>query len=685
MNRFIACLWKEWREQRRIACAIAVVSLVLVMLFEFFVPRSVIGREDDAGITALLAFATVALAFFGDAFAGEERRGTLDFLRRTPGGWWPPFAAKYVFLLAVSFALTGWAWCCGASATWLIHGVAPALTNKVGIERIVEGLVLVPLWSIAVSIWLPRGTLALPGAVFVLALFLAPVTAACLWARGGEVLRSSEYDALVCALGVLRIPDATFGWMLRAAVVAAPLVALLSFARGRAVERGPWRAGALGLAALLVMFVPAYAWTATRVVDYCRFDPAAGELRLDGEDACLATSGRFAFVNARTAVVTSTLGERQWRDELDGPRHPLKIDLASGAWSELGGIGTRVSGAPGVERRESVPYVVIEDPAAAAHLPERRPLHSRSWLSGGIALPLLDAESGATVSTDLDMAFLAARDDAGARFQRLANAVVLPDGGRAWFERDHVVRNDASGATRTLPDSAAAPDLERVGAATVRGLGVLLGAMTGYDVLGERRFDAPELLSFGWIRRGECIVVDVRDRAGWSAAMRMPWSRWNLETRTYAPIVGLQNDEHSFEVVTEMADDGRLFITRRVAAKFDVEPELWLLDPDSGAREPVELPDRMRDWGSANVRLCARTPSGAPIVSISDARWRRVAYGRFDFATRRVALIDVSDSKFLALVGCDSESSLIVTDGRRLLRAWFGRPGVEVVFPKSDG
>ena len=491
MNRFAACLWKEWREQRGIAGAIAVASFVLVLLFELVVPRSRVGREDDAGLAALLTFATVALAFFGDAFAGEERRGTLDFLRRTPGGWWPPFAAKYTFLLAVSLVLTGWAWCCGASATWLIHGVAPALNKKVGVERIVEGVVLVPLWSVAVSIWFPRGTLALPGAVFVLALFLAPVAAACFWARGGEVLRNSEYDALVCALSVLRIPDAAFGWMLRAAVVAAPLVALLSFAKGRAVERGPWRAGAIGLVALLVLFLPGYAWTATRVVDYRRFDPAAGELRIDGEDACVATSGRFAYVNARAAAPSSTLGRRHLHDELDGPTHPLRIDLASATWSEVGGVGARVKAAPGVSNWATVPYVVIEDLAAPARRPARGPFRARAWLSGDIALPLLDAETGATLRADVDEPFLTAGDAFGARVQRLANSVVLPDGSRAWLERGHIVRSDASGATRVLPDSAPVADLARVWMSTVRGQGMLLGATTGYDVLGERRFELP--------------------------------------------------------------------------------------------------------------------------------------------------------------------------------------------------
>jgi hypothetical protein len=245
-----------------------------------------------------------------------------------------------------------------------------------------------------------------------------------------------------------------------------------------------------------------------------------------------------------------------------------------------------------------------------------------------------------------------------------------------------VVRSDASGATRTLPDSAAAPDLERIGVAPVRGLGVLLGATTGYDILGERRFDVPGFLHVGWIRRGECIVLNLRDRADHNEAMRMPWTRWILETRTYEPIVGLQSDEHSFELVTEMADDGRLFVTRRVATKFDVEPQLWLLDPDSGAREPVDLPDRLRDWGSANLKRCARTPSGAAVVSIADARWHRVVFARFDLATRRLDVADTGATEGRWLVGCDSESSLIVTDGRRLLRAQFGRPGIEVVFPK---
>ncbi|HET6162851.1 MAG TPA: hypothetical protein VFG37_04245, partial [Planctomycetota bacterium] len=634
MNRFRACLWKEWREHRGVAVAIAIASFLLVLLFELAAPRRAHQREDDAGIAALLTFAVVSLAFFGEAFAGEERRGTLDFLRRQPGGWGPPFAAKYVFLLAASVALTAWAWWCGAAATWWIHGVASVLTRKVGFERLVEGVALIPLWSIAVSIWFPRGTLALPGAVFVFALFLAPVAAACFWARSGEVLRNSEYDALVCALGVLRIPDEAFGWMLRAAVVAAPLVALLSFARGRAVERGPWRAGAIGLVALLVLFVPGYAWTATRAVDYRRFDPAAAGLCLDGSEAWLAPSGRFAYLNANTVATSSTLGTGFWRTELHGPTHPLRIDLESGAWSELGGIGARVIAVPGVSTSSSsTPYVVIEDLAAPPRPPPHAPLRARPWLSGPVPLPLLDAETGARIRDDVDEAFLSARDDEGARLQQFGGAVVLPDGGRAWVERGHVVRRDASGATRVLPDSASAADFAWIGASTVRGLGLVLGKDAAYDVLGERRVELPASRWLCWIRRGECIVVESGgpiEGSDRKAALRMPWSRWNCETRTIAPIVGLKSDEHSFEAPCEMADDGRLFVTRRVAAPVAAAAELWLLDPATGEREPVALPEALRDWRSANVQRRARTPSGAAVVSIADARWHRVVFARFD-------------------------------------------------------
>ncbi len=162
----------------------------------------------------------------------------------------------------------------------------------------------------------------------------------------------------------------------------------------------------------------------------------------------------------------------------------------------------------------------------------------------------------------------------------------------------------------------------------------------------------------------------------------MPWSRWNLDTRSAAPIVGLRSDEHSFEAPCEMVDDGRLFVTRRVAAPIDVATELWLLDPKTGDREPVALPEELREWRSAHVQVRARTPSGAPVVSIADARWRRVVFARFDLAARRVEVADAGAAEGRQLVGCDSESSLIVTDGRRLLRARFDRPGIEVVFPK---
>src|SRR6185295_12583061 len=54
VNRFRACLWKEWREHRGVAVAIAIASFLLVLLFELAAPRRAHQREDDAGIAALL-------------------------------------------------------------------------------------------------------------------------------------------------------------------------------------------------------------------------------------------------------------------------------------------------------------------------------------------------------------------------------------------------------------------------------------------------------------------------------------------------------------------------------------------------------------------------------------------------------------------------------------------------------
>src|SRR6185369_5894554 len=143
-------LWKEWREHRGICLAIALAFPILTLLFELVTMRLPCHGALPA-MAAFAAFGTVAFALFGESFAGEERRDTLAFLRRQPAGWAPPFFAKHLFLLLAAAVLTAWTYGTAALLTWAFHGVAPDPIGAKGFETTVELLLLLPLWSIAVS------------------------------------------------------------------------------------------------------------------------------------------------------------------------------------------------------------------------------------------------------------------------------------------------------------------------------------------------------------------------------------------------------------------------------------------------------------------------------------------------------------------------------------------------------
>jgi hypothetical protein len=275
---------------------------------------------------------------------------------------------------------------------------------------------------------------------------------------------------------------------------------------------------------------------------------------------------------------------------------------------------------------------------------------------------------------DFDEEFLGARDDLGSRFQRLANYLVLPDGSRVWFDHGHLVRSTAGGGTRMLPDSELSSKDGWVGIESNRGHGVFLGPLTMYDAIRERRFTVPEEMFVQWIHDGGCIAL-----VGKSPFERRP-VRWNPDTREVAPIAGLGTNERLFE----MADDGRLFVgSDRSPTRKDWSWKLLLLDPVTGAREPVALPECIGEF-TRHVSLQARTPSGVPVMGLYSTKEQCTRYARFDLAARRLDVLAPDLATFLMFVGCADEESAVVTDGHRLLRARFGKPGVEVLFPKPE-
>lgn len=653
-------LWKEWRDHRGPLLAASVVLPLLMVLFELVMPASVTLNRDLPGIFAVMTLGVVVLAFFGDAFAGEERRGTIALQRRQPGGWWPPFAAKLLFLAAIALVFTSGAFGVGALLLNVLHGVAPQVDLRHGTTLLAELLLLVPAWTVVVSIWFPRSSVALPGSITILVLFAAPIALALAFNDG---LWPSDREWTV-----------GLGWL----VAASPVVAALSFARGRFVERERWRAGVVGLLATLGVFAPAYGWTAKRVADFRSIDPTAASFRLD-EWNFLATNGRYAYVTAYHSFGDPSRWNFHRDPSLgDGPNHALRIDLADGSWQDLAGPGSRVWSVPEpIPLHPPLPYVVIDSGAARRRTP-------RASQSAGATdsreMPIYDADSGALARADFDDAFTSARDDIGSRFQRLTNYLVLPDRSRAWFDHGHLVRTTADGGTRVLPDSELPPSTRFAGSVAFYVHGASLGGGEMYDAMRERRFKVPEGMFVRWVHDGECYVYDVAEkRVGASCA------RWNWSTHEYSPMLGVTKDQALFE----MMDDGRLLVGERVKVELETPKgssewkvgRLWLLDTTTGAREPVEPPAGFGEYTS-QASTVGRTPDGAPVMAIFDWKQNRQRHARFDLAARRFDLLAPEVTTPLFLVGCAAEDSAIVCDGHRLLRAWFGRPGLEVLFPK---
>jgi hypothetical protein len=266
------------------------------------------------------------------------------------------------------------------------------------------------------------------------------------------------------------------------------------------------------------------------------------------------------------------------------------------------------------------------------------------------------------------------RDESGSRFQRLANFILLPDGSRAWFDHGHLVRSTAGGGTRVLPDSELANGDGWIGDQTAYGHGAWLGPNTCYDAIREQRFTLPQGTLVRWIHDGTCIVLDARGKPPLGSFSQL----WNIETQKLAPIPGLETGEAALAMV----DDGRLIVgpwPLRKATAWQVA----LLDPKSGTREPIPLPASAAD-AMPGISIQTRTPAGLPVMSLYSEKEQLWRFARFDLAARRFDLLATGVATPLSLVGCADEESAVMSDGRRLLRAWFTKPGVEVLFPRPE-
>jgi hypothetical protein len=207
------------------------------------------GQVPGIAVFVLPAAQLLFLVAVGcELFAGERRRGTLDFLRRLPGGLRRSLAAKLVAYVIGSALAIAWGWIVAwaACAVYGPRGSVPgSIPGSSAGDLQAAGLMLsgalvaLGCWMLLVSAWIPRAGAAVLGAPLLLALLLLPAALA-LGAHPWLAERTIER----LARGSPIAP-----YLALAAVGAAAVLALaVSHLRGERFVAGSWAPAWRGLA-----------------------------------------------------------------------------------------------------------------------------------------------------------------------------------------------------------------------------------------------------------------------------------------------------------------------------------------------------------------------------------------------------------------------------------------------------
>ncbi|MSR47572.1 MAG: hypothetical protein EXS13_11010 [Planctomycetes bacterium] len=649
MNLFATLLWKEWRDHRAalIGYLIGLPPLIAWGLSALSATR----RVDPLmpSVAALGGFAIAALTLFGDLFAGEEQRGTIKLLRRLPSGLSRVFLGKLAFLLVAALLMSGWAWLATTSAAALLFGApfAPRV-SLLDVAWIWPALALAA-WIPAAAIWLSRATLALPAAALTLALCAAPIGAMA-WLHPG--MKPTDRELLTAIF---------------AFIAAGPLVAGLSFVLGRRRSSRVFAPACVGLLATLLLFTPAYAWTAVRVARWLAIEPGSSSFRIDtSSDSVVSLNGRYAYVSGfHLAPGREVVGVTDHDpDRGDSPLHPLCIDLKSGAWRELGAAASRFlppnpGGSPGL--RMAAPLVGLFEAGA----------FGREAAGKEIQWQLIDADRAVPCDEALSNAVESGSGPDAAALLRAASYVQLPDGRRAWRQDGQLMIDPGRPLPDSRSDSTARFHLWHFAA---YGFGVRVGSGEWYDLAREKRYRVADRLWVRWVRPGRWIVWD-RSVNGYLDRVLL----YDPDTESSAPIAALGK----LDAIVDLAEDGRLLVIEKGSAAPDAERSLLLLDPESGEREPIAVTaalDLKRSW----VRVAGRTPSGRNVLRIQNTESRKTWFALLD--GNAGAGLHLAQSSALAaaeLVGAADETSLIAIEfGRRVVRARFDGSPPTPLFPR---
>jgi len=668
-------LRREVRDQRAILIGVFCALPVLTFLaFWAFADRLVEAPVDTAvGGVPPLALALFLLAVAGDVFAGEVRRGTLAFLRRTPGGLGAAFASKVLVTAAGAVLTVAWQ----ALLLWIFWGMwGRSIQPGVGavLAEALTSPLLLPVLAVGAfvllaSTWLQHGGMAVLLAPMLLGALVAP---AVVWGRAHPMLAdfllgSSRGAALVCL--VVGVP------------ATALLAAALSFLRGRRLVRSAWSAVWRGLAVLLVAASGAYAWGAWRVDDLVDFAPGDEDVTIDS--AFLGCDGRHLFLNALHDV------------DGDG-RHGRYlsrcwvVDLETGRLRALGGAFDWIHRPPHAGGW-GAPYG-----ATVSYEPLSLYVQERCGPDGQVLDVWLDASTGDVLKVveegvrTIDIEAWIDRTASEATWTRDA------EGRRAWI-RDEI---------RKAPGEIYGRPLLCVEGEAPRPLGEP----------GTRLWHALPYPA-GWVvrdyRQSRYLVVDATTGAAKEIpdsflgtlllsprrCLRHGWDRethtdlgWLLvdldEAGTTRPAPGL--DRRTCEVVALLDDD--CVLTLDGAPRTPRRLCTW--DPDTGRHTPVSwsggaLSDELRE-GMTYAGVLSHRSDGSALLHVGWGPADELGFPAFhalvtvERASRTATCLLRAGSYRPDVVAYEASGAVVVVEqGRRVVR-WGPEPGRrEVIFPRS--
>lgn len=329
MRALTTGLWKEWRDHRAIAVALALALPLLVggaaWAFD--------GALDRAGFVGLalfvpvLAHALFVVAVASEVFGGERRRGTLALLARLPAGLSRSLASKVAFYAGGSAAMIAWGLVvgflacavlgpAGSAAEFSSRALQPATGAALPLT-LLAGQVALGCWVLFASTFVPQGGAAVLAAPLLLAALALP---AALALREHDWLVARWFDEV---LHRGRTRAALAGALTLAALL--PLAA--SHLRGARRLTSSWSAAWRGLVVLVPIVGGGYAYGHAAVVRATLVDPASPRFRI--ESAYLGDGGRYLFVNAcATPTADGDLFDPSAPPST--PTRPLLVDLADG-------------------------------------------------------------------------------------------------------------------------------------------------------------------------------------------------------------------------------------------------------------------------------------------------------------------------------------------------------------------